>query len=294
MSLARLEVVSLLCSHANTGEISNTTGMIDYQSSVIYLPHTAWVFSGTMIENILFGHLCEESKYGRIIDVCALKEDFQRLPDGDQTVVGERGEVLSGGQQARVSLARAIYAEGDIYLLDDPLSAVDLKVGKHVLNKCIKDFIGDKIVLFASHQQQHMENADEVIVLCKGRVLDKGRFAELHDKGVISSTVDPLHKVALKDKTGSSEPFSWENKEEEDNAENYLKMHSLPNEAKSLEIAKEDRTIGVVTSRLYWDYFRSGAHPLMITGMVGLSLITQGKLIVRESYKAWLKSSKGI
>ena len=113
--------------------------MIDYQSSVIYnyLPHTAWVFSGTMIENILFGHLYEESKYGRIIDVCALKEDFQRLPDGDQTVVGERGEVLSGGQQARVSLARAVYAEGDIYLLDDPLSAVDLKVGKHVLNKCI-------------------------------------------------------------------------------------------------------------------------------------------------------------
>ena len=202
MSLARLEVVSVLCSHANAGEISNTTGMIDYQSSVIYLPHTAWVFSGTMIENILFGHLYEESKYGRIIDVCALKEDFQRLPDGDQTVVGERGEVLSGGQQARVSLARAVYAEGDIYLLDDPLSAVDFKVGQHIFNKCIKDLLGDKIVLFASHQQQHMENADEVIVLHKGRVLDKGRFTELRDKGVISSIVDPLHKAALKDKTG--------------------------------------------------------------------------------------------
>ena len=279
---------------AIAGEISNASGTIDYQGSVIYLPQTAWVFSGTIKENILFGQPFEESKYERIIDVCALKEDFQRLPDGDQTVVGERGEVLSGGQQARVSLARAVYADGDIYLLDDPLSAVDVKVGQHIFNKCIKDLLGDKIVLFASHQQQHMENADEVIVLYKGRVLDKGRFAELHDKGVISSTVDPLHKVALKDKTGSSEPFSWENKEEEDNAENYLKMHSLPNEAKSLEIAKEDRTIGVVTSRLYWDYFRSGAHPLMITGMVGLSLITQGKLIVRESYKAWLKSSKGI
>ena len=91
---------------------------------------------------------------------------------------------------------------GDIYLLDNPLSAVDQKVGKHVLNKCIKDLLGDKIVLFASHQQQHMENADEVIVLCKGRVLDKGRFTELRDKGVISSIVDPLHKAALKDKTG--------------------------------------------------------------------------------------------
>ena len=187
-------------------EIPNASGTIDYQGSVIYLPQTAWVFSGTIKENILFGQPFEESKYERIIDVCALKEDFQRLPDGDQTVVGERGEVLSGGQQARVSLARAVYAEGDIYLLDDPLSAVDLKVGKHVLNKCIKDLLGDKIVLFASHQQQHMENADEVIVLHKGRVLDKGRFTELRDKGVISSIVDPLHKAALKDKTSG---FIW-------------------------------------------------------------------------------------
>ena len=266
---------------AIAGEISNASGTIDYQGSVIYLPQTAWVFSGTIKENILFGQVYEESKYGRIIDVCALKEDFQRLPDGDQTVVGERGEVLSGGQQARVSLARAVYAEGDIYLLDDPLSAVDFKVGQHIFNKCIKDLLGDKIVLFASHQQQHMENADEVIVLYKGRVLDKGRFTELHEKGVINSTVDPPYKAALKDKKDLSDTFAWENTKKHHNAEKCQKIHARPNEARSLEIAKEDRTIGVVTSKLYWDYFRSGAHPLMITGMVGLSLITQGKLTVR-------------
>ena len=274
---------------AIAGEIWNTSGTIDYQGSVIYLPQTAWVFSGTIKENILFGQPNEESKYERIIDVCALKEDFQRLPDGDQTVVGERGEVLSGGQQARVSLARAVYAEGDIYLLDDPLSAVDFKVGQHIFNKCIKDLLGDKIVLFASHQQQHMENADQVIVVYKGRALDKGSFPELLEKGVINSIVDPLYKAALKDKTDSSKPFCWEDKEEDNDAEKCQKIHSLPNEAKSLEIAREDRSIGVVTSKLYWDYFRSGAHPLMITGMVGLSLITQGKLIVRVSYKPWVK-----
>ena len=270
---------------AIAGEISNASGTIDYQGSVIYLPQTAWVFSGTIKENILFGQPFEESKYERIIDVCALKEDFQRLPDGDQTVVGERGEVLSGGQQARVSLARAVYADGDIYLLDDPLSAVDVKVGQHIFNKCIKDLLGDKIVLFSSHQQQHMVNADQVIVLYKGRVLDKGCFIELHEKGVISSTVDPLYNAALKERTDLSWPFSLEDKEEHDDDEKCYKTHALPNEARSLEIAKEDRTIGVVTSRLYWDYFRSGAHPLMITGIVGLSLITQGKLIVRVSCK---------
>ena len=274
---------------AIAGEISNASGTIDYQGSVIYLPQTAWVFSGTIKENILFGQPFEESKYERIIDVCALKEDFQRLPDGDQTVVGERGEVLSGGQQARVSLARAVYADGDIYLLDDPLSAVDFKVGQHIFNKCIKDLLGDKIVLLASHQQQHMENADEVIVLYKGRVLDKGRFTELHEKGVINSTVDPSYKAALKDKKDLSDTFAWENTKKHHNAEKCQKIHARSNEARSLEIAKEDRTIGVVTSRLYWDYFRSGAHPLIITGMVGLSLITQGKLIVRLSYKPWVR-----
>ena len=266
---------------AIAGEISNASGTIDYQGSVIYLPQTAWVFSGTIKENILFGQPFEESKYERIIDVCALKEDFQRLPDGDQTVVGERGEVLSGGQQARVSLARAVYADGDIYLLDDPLSAVDFKVGQHIFNKCIKDLLGDKIVLLASHQQQHMENADQVIVLYKGRVVDKGRFTELHEKGVINSIVDPLYKAALKDRKDLSDTFAWENTKKHHDAEKCQKIHARPSEARSLEIAEEDHTIGVVTSKLYWDYFRSGAHPLMITGMVGLSLITQGKLIVR-------------
>ena len=134
-----------------------------------------------------------------------------------------------------------------------------------------------------------MENADQVIVLYKGRVLDKGRFTELHEKGVINSTVDPLYKAALKDKTVSSWPFGWEDKEEHDVVEKCQKIHALPDEARSLQIAKEDRTIGVVTTKLYWDYFRSGAHPLMITGMISLSLITQGKLIVRVSYKPWVR-----
>ena len=169
---------------AIAGEIWNTSGTIDYQGSVIYLPQTAWVFSGTIKENILFGQPYKESKYERIIDVCALKEDFQRLPDGDQTVVGERGEVLSGGQQAKVSLARAVYADGDIYLLDDPLNAVDFKVGQHIFNKCIKDLLGNKIVLFASHQQKHIENAE---ILAYGFLLRFLKCAErLHDKMVVA------------------------------------------------------------------------------------------------------------
>ncbi|PFX22997.1 Multidrug resistance-associated protein 4 [Stylophora pistillata] len=170
---------------AIAGEISNTNSTIDYQGSVIYLPQTAWVFSVTIKENILFGQPYAESKYERIIDVCALKEDFQQLPDGDQTVVGERGE------------------------------------------------------------QQHMKNADEVVVLYKGEELDKGRYIDLHEKGVISATVDPLYKATLKDETQPSETFFWEDKEKHDDAEKCQKVHPLPNEARSWQIAKEDPYAGL-------------------------------------------------
>ncbi|PFX22978.1 Multidrug resistance-associated protein 4 [Stylophora pistillata] len=147
--------------------------------------------------------------------------------------------------------------------MDDPVIAVDFKVGQHIFNKCIRGVLGDKIALLTSHQQQHMGNADEVIVLYKGRDLDRGHYIELYEEGVMSSSVDSPYTAALKDKEETSDTFVWKNTEKHKDAD-----------AKGLEMAKEDRTIGIVTSKLYWDYFRSEAHPLMITGMVGLCLFT--------------------
>ena len=150
---------------AIAGELSNTSGNISCQGAVVYVPQTAWVFSGTIRENVLFGQPYDKPKYTRVMEACALTEDIQRFPEYDQTVVGERGEVLSGGQRARVSLARAVYSDADLYLLDDPLSAVDFKVGQHIFEKCITNFLGDKTRVLVSHQEQHMKEADEVVVL---------------------------------------------------------------------------------------------------------------------------------
>ena len=158
---------------AIAGELSETRGTISYQGTLAYVPQNAWVFSGTIRENILFGQPYDEPKYTRTIEACALKEDIKQFPDHDQTVAGERGEVLSGGQQARVSLARAVYADADLYLLDDPLSAVDYKVGQHIFESCFKDLLGEKTRVLTSHHEQHMKEADQVIVLFKGRVLEK-------------------------------------------------------------------------------------------------------------------------
>ena len=260
---------------AIAGEISNTSGKIAFQGTFVYVPQTAWVFSGTIRENVLFGQPYDEPKYTKVMEACALTEDIQRFPEYDQTLVGERGEVLSGGQRARVSLARAVYSNADLYLLDDPLSAVDFKVGQHIFEKCITGLLSNKTRVLVSHQEQYMKDADEVVVLYRGRVLKKGSFAELQEQGILNKTVDPLYKKVPEEE--NSKGFLWENETESDVADNYDRMARLPNEAKGLQISEEDRAIGVVSFKLYWNYFRSGAQILTIFGIISLCVITQGK-----------------
>ncbi|KAL9985334.1 hypothetical protein ACROYT_G007724 [Oculina patagonica] len=272
---------------AIAGEVSYTSGTVTCQGSLVYLPQTAWVFSGTIRENILFGQPYNEPKYARIIEACALTEDIQQFPDRDQTVVGERGEVLSGGQQARVSLARVVYADADVYLLDDPLSAVDFKVGQHIFDKCIKGLLGNKTRLLTSHHEQHMKEADKVIMLFKGRVLENDSFNELQERGVLNTVIDPLYKKALKD--GKSEKsIVWEDKEEKEVARSCGRMVLPPNEAKSLQILQEDRTIGVISSKLYWNYFKSGMHPWVIFVVICFCLITQAMMVACDVWLSFL------
>ena len=259
---------------AIAGEVSDISGVISYQGKLVYVPQLPWVFSGTLRENILFGEPYDELKYFRIIKACALTKDIEQFPDFDQTVVGEHGEVLSGGQRARVSLARAVYADADIYLLDDPLSAVDLKVGQHVLSNCIKDLLDHKIRVMVSHQEYLMKEADNIIVLYKGRVLGEGPLTEAKEKGILNSTVDPLYK---KLNGNESDNIFVEGKEDTDEISDRCRRIVSPNyEPESLPLSEEDRSIGVVSSKLYWKYFRSGASTLVIFAVAFLCLFAQG------------------
>ena len=258
---------------AIAGEISGISGIITCPGTIVYIPQVAWVFSGTLKENILFGQPYDEHRYTRIIKACALMEDIQQFPSGDQTTVGEHGAVLSGGQRARVSLARAVYVDADLYLLDDPLSAVDVKVGQQIFEKCIKDLLGNKTRLLTTHQEEHMKEAHQVIVLYKGRVLGKGKFPELQEKGILNQTVDSLYQKVLED--NNSEKCSVE----ENKRKSGRMVPALPSETKGLEISEEDRTIGVVSTKLYWNYFRIGVPASMIIALICFCLITQGKLL---------------
>ena len=119
------------------GEMNKLSGAINISGSISYVPQQAWIQNESVRNNITFGNEYSEEKYNRIVDACALKSDFGILAAGDETEIGERGINLSGGQKQRVSLARAAYNDTDIYLLDDPLSAVDAHVGKHIFNNLI-------------------------------------------------------------------------------------------------------------------------------------------------------------
>ena len=264
---------------AIAGEVSDTTGTVSYIGRLVYVPQLAWVFSGTIRENILFGESYNESKYTRIIEACALTKDIQKFPGFDKTVVGERGETLSGGQRARVSLARAVYADADLYLLDDPLSAVDFKVGHHIFQQCIKGLLGQKTRVVTSHQEQVLKEADSIVVLYKGRVMAKGSFTELKEKGFLNTIIDPLFKKVNEKK--SDESFLLETGEKNEDADNSEGIDHLvvnpASEFKSLKISEEDRAIGAVSSKLYWNYFRSGVPVLVIIAVLFLYLITQGK-----------------
>ncbi|CAH3199373.1 unnamed protein product, partial [Porites evermanni] len=154
------------------GEIPISSRQMSCTGKMAYVSQTPWVYSGTVRENVLFGMPFVAEKFNKIIEVCDLGKDLSRFPKRDLTEIGQRGVILSGGQRARVSLARAIYSDADMYLLDDPLSAVDAKVGKHLFEKCIDGFLAGRVRIFnlVTHQSQFLQHTDNVVVLHNGSV----------------------------------------------------------------------------------------------------------------------------
>uniref|UniRef100_A0A8C2DWC2 ATP-binding cassette sub-family C member 5 n=1 Tax=Cyprinus carpio TaxID=7962 RepID=A0A8C2DWC2_CYPCA len=155
------------------------SGSVSANGTLAYVSQQAWIFHGTVRDNILMGEPFDQTRYTSVIHACSLKPDLAVLPYGDQTEIGERGINLSGGQKQRVSLARAVYSNRDIFLLDDPLSAVDAHVGKHIFEECIKKKLKGKSVILVTHQLQYLEFCDEVVLLDNGEIKEAGTHCDL-------------------------------------------------------------------------------------------------------------------
>uniref|UniRef100_H2YL85 Uncharacterized protein n=1 Tax=Ciona savignyi TaxID=51511 RepID=H2YL85_CIOSA len=147
-------------------ELPASSGTAKVVGQVTYAGQVPWVFSGSIRENILFGEAYDEKRYNEVVAVCCLDKDFLSFEYGDLTLVGQRGVTLSGGQKARVNLARAVYRRGtNIFLLDDPLSAVDASVAQKMFEQCICGYLDNKIRILVTHQLQFIQKADQVMIL---------------------------------------------------------------------------------------------------------------------------------
>ncbi|XP_040353872.1 ATP-binding cassette sub-family C member 12 isoform X2 [Herpailurus yagouaroundi] len=182
------------------GQMQLQQGIVALTGTVAYVSQQAWIFHGNVRENILFGEKYDHQRYQHTVRVCALQKDLSNLPYGDLTEIGERGLNLSGGQRQRISLARAVYSNHEIYLLDDPLSAVDAHVGKYVFEECIKKTLSGKTIVLVTHQLQFLESCDEVILLEDGEICEKGTHKELmEERGCYAKLIHNLRGLQFKD-----------------------------------------------------------------------------------------------
>lgn len=165
--------------NAILGELEIIRGNVEVNGVISYAPQDAWIFEATIRENIVFVEKYDESRYRAVLHACELERDITQLPHGDLTIIGERGISLSGGQKARISLARSVYRQADIYIFDDPLSAVDSHVGKRLLDKCFKRFLSDKIRILVTHHVQHLKDTDRLILMENGTAVEQGTYEEL-------------------------------------------------------------------------------------------------------------------
>ncbi|KAM9612290.1 ATP-binding cassette sub-family C member 2 isoform 4-T7 [Morphnus guianensis] len=166
---------------AMLGEMENIKGHINIQGSLAYVPQQAWIQNATLKDNILFGSELDEARYQQVIKACALLPDLELLPAGDQTEIGEKGINLSGGQKQRVSLARAVYSNADIYVLDDPLSAVDAHVGKYLFEQVLgpKGLLQKKTRILVTHSISFLPQVNNIVVLVAGAVSEHGSYSTL-------------------------------------------------------------------------------------------------------------------
>ncbi|PWA29910.1 hypothetical protein CCH79_00018944, partial [Gambusia affinis] len=198
------------------GEMDKVEGSVVVKGSVAYVPQQAWIQNSTLKENIVFGQKRREDWYNHVVEVCALQPDLEILPAGDETEIGEKGVNLSGGQKQRVSLARAVYCDRAVYLLDDPLSAVDAHVGKHIFDYVIgpQGILRDKTRVLVTHGLSFLPQTNLILVMVDGEITEVGSYQQLMDQegafaeflrtyATVDQTEDGDLKTAPAPKSGS-------------------------------------------------------------------------------------------
>ncbi|XP_026793420.3 ATP-binding cassette sub-family C member 12 isoform X1 [Pangasianodon hypophthalmus] len=289
------------------------SGSVSINGTLAYVSQQAWIFHGTVQDNILMGEPFDQDRYNRVIHACSLKPDLAILPYGDQTEIGERGLNLSGGQKQRVSLARAVYSNRDIFLLDDPLSAVDAHVGKHIFEECIKKELKGKTVILVTHQLQYLEFCDEVLLLEDGKIKEagthrmlmntKGRYAYLISNYQLeeSNEVKDEAPVSPSDSSEHSNQGSGNVNPAFDMSDERIKPDDTTSQTQEIKegkdqlVTKEVSQEGSVTLRTYHQYCRAaGGYILLFFVMIFFILLVGMTAFSNWWLSYWLSQGSGV
>eukprot|EP00117_Sycon_ciliatum_P047287 scpid53440/ scgid33788/ Multidrug resistance-associated protein 5; ATP-binding cassette sub-family C member 5; Multi-specific organic anion transporter C; SMRP; pABC11 len=296
------------------GGMNLRSGSMAFQGSIAYVSQQAWIFNASVQENVLCGLELDEERYTRALSAAALLQDLDILPDGDMTEIGERGINLSGGQKQRVSLARALYSNRDVYLLDDPLSAVDAHVGAHIFSELIKRELKGKTVLLVTHQLQYLPYCDRVALMVGGRLAGVEKYATLVTKNaVFASLIDSFQCEKAAEAAAKSEQRS-------DLGASYLdttaSLEDLYESDMSLAagndgepadqegdvkkappatlVKAEDRASGSISWATYLAFIRACGGALPVLALLFMSLIAAGAQAGTDYWLSyWLKQGSG-
>ncbi|ENN78296.1 hypothetical protein YQE_05446, partial [Dendroctonus ponderosae] len=273
--------------HVILQELVLNSGNLRVNGEISYASQEPWLFAGSVRQNILFGQPMDKPRYNTVVRKCALERDFQLLPHGDKTVVGDRGISLSGGQRARINLARAVYKKADIYLLDDPLSAVDTHVGKALFDQCITRFLRDKTVVLVTHQLQYLKDVDHIVLLDDGFLKAEGTYKELRSSGLDFTNL--LSERSAEDDARKNE-FERQPSQAK---ERTLSIHSSSSVEDTPQLVtplgegwsggkgstmlqvEEHRSSGSVGFKVYSAYFKAGGNACTICLTLFLFLVAQ-------------------
>ncbi|KAL6554132.1 hypothetical protein OROMI_019805 [Orobanche minor] len=278
------------------GEMPRISGKVKLCGTKAYVSQSPWIQSGTVLDNILFGKDMDRQRYNQVLEACCLKKDLAILSFGDQTIIGERGVNLSGGQKQRIQIARALYQDADIYLFDDPFSAVDVHTGSHLFKEIILGLLSNKTVIYVTHQVEFLKAADLIVVMKNGRTIQVGKYDDILVPGS-----DFIQLVRAQDAAQSSNmttPVSANNMNSVFSNANMNNKVDGEGGAAGLApiqlVKEEERGSGRVRFQVYWKYIITAYGGALVILVIMASIILQILQIGSNYWLAWATPSSNI
>ncbi|KAL1862548.1 ATP-binding cassette transporter yor1 [Diaporthe australafricana] len=265
---------------ALAGDMRKTSGEVVLGASRAFCPQYAWIQNTTLKDNILFGKDMDRSWYKEVIKACALQPDLDMLPNGDATEIGERGITISGGQKQRLNIARAIYFDADIILMDDPLSAVDAHVGRHIFDNAILGLLKDKCRILATHQLWVLNRCDRIIWMDQGRIQAIDTFDNLMKEHVGFQQL--METTAVEEKEGGAEIAQMPDANE---------AKGKKKKGKTL-MQSEERAVASVPWSVYGDYVRASGSLFNAFLIFVLLVVSQAANIMTSLWLSWWTSDQ--